>query len=415
MPMNDKEICRSCSSEELFLALDLGSQPVANHLLSSKNENVKRFPLHLRVCENCALGQIGDFLTSKDIFKDYRYLSSISETFLTHARNFVESIIRSNFLEHDDYVLEIASNDGYLLKHFVENEIKCIGVEPATNVSKISESYGIETINDFFTKELATKLVSTYGKPRLIIANNVLAHVPDLNDFVAGLAMLAGDRTIISIENPPLSNILLRSQFDSIYHEHYSYLSVNAVSALMRRHGLELFKVENIPTHGGSLRFWVSREQKNGAVNLNSISKACSHEIAQGLTSINAWEKCKHEIELTLESHQAFLSRQTAKGITVLGAGAAAKTTMFLNLLSDTTGISAILDSSPEKQGRYIPGVNIPIEPFSGEISTSNTMFMIYGWNLADEFARIIRSLYGNNAVIFKSLPKLSEVTNATN
>lgn len=413
--MRDKEICRSCSSEKLFLALDLGLQPVANHLLSSKSEDVKRFPLQLRVCQECALGQIGDFLTTKDIFEDYRYLSSISNTFLAHASNFVESILDSIFFENDDFVLEIASNDGYLLKNFVKNRIKCIGIEPATNVSKISESHGIETINDFFTEELAAGIVSTYGKPRLIVANNVLAHVPDLNDFVAGLAKLAGDRTVISIENPPLSNILLRSQFDSVYHEHYSYLSVNAVSKLMRRHGLELFKVENISTHGGSLRFWVSREQKNGEVYFNGISKACSLEMAQGLTSISAWDKCRQEIKLTLETHQEFLSRQTAQGLTVLGVGAAAKTTMFLNLLSDTTGISAILDSSPEKQGRYIPGVNIPIEPFDKDIAALNMIFMIYGWNLTDEFARLIRNLYGKNASIFRSLPSLSEVTNARN
>ena len=258
-----KDFCRGCLGNSLFSALDLGELPIANELLQAQKSSIEKFPLHLRICSACGLGQVADVVTPERIFRDYRYLSSISSTFLNHASVFVNERVAAGLFSKGDWVLEIASNDGYLLKNFVPFGIKTIGVEPAENVAEISRSLGIETISEFFSSQLATKLYSEHGYPKLIIANNVMAHVPDLVDFIKGLAIISGPETQISIENPSLANILVGMQFDTIYHEHYSYLSASAVAKLSAMHGLYLFKVEELTIHGGSNRYWLSKLNSN--------------------------------------------------------------------------------------------------------------------------------------------------------
>ena len=254
-----EDFCRGCKGQVLFSALDLGELPIANELLISERGEIEEFPLHLRICVACGLGQVADVVTPERIFRDYRYLSSISSTFLEHASIYVEERVKAHIFSPSDWVLEIASNDGYLLKNFLKYEIKVIGVEPADNVAAISRALGIETISEFFSSRLATEIFHKHGYPKLIIANNVMAHVPDLVDFMRGLALLCGPETQISIENPSLSNILIEMQFDTIYHEHYSYLSAYTVAKLGKLHGLHLANVEGLAIHGGSNRYWLNK------------------------------------------------------------------------------------------------------------------------------------------------------------
>ena len=282
--------CRGCLGKNLFSALDLGKLPIANELLLSSEGEIEKFPLHLRICTDCGLGQVADVVTPERIFRDYRYLSSLSTTFLKHASDFVsEQVDRNTFLPHD-WVLEIASNDGYLLKNFISYGIRVVGIEPAENVAATSRSLGIDTISEFFSSQLARELLARYGYPKMIIANNVMAHVPDLVDFIRGLQTLCGPVTQISIENPSLSNILVGMQFDTIYHEHYSYLSATTVSELSKRNGLQLFRVEELKIHGGSNRYWLRALSENSPVD-SSVDSLILDEKSKGLFELTNWEE----------------------------------------------------------------------------------------------------------------------------
>lgn len=283
------DYCRGCNGVRLFSALDLGSLPIANELLVSQASLIEKFPLHLRVCPECGLGQVADVVTPDRIFRDYRYLSSISTTFLKHASSYVEQRVEEGMFEPGDWVLEIASNDGYLLKNFLKHDIDVLGVEPAENVAEVSTKLGIQTISEFFSSGLAAEILQVRGYPKLIIANNVMAHVPDLIDFILGLSTLCGPKTLISIENPSLANILIGMQFDTIYHEHYSYLSAFTVARLSKLYGLQLLKVEELTIHGGSNRYWLSKF-KSGVTVDAGIERIIEGEISNGLFSSRNWE-----------------------------------------------------------------------------------------------------------------------------
>ena len=283
-----ENFCRGCLGRNLFSALDLGELPLANELLLAQNSEFEKFPLHLRICSDCHLGQVADVVSPERIFRDYRYLSSMSSTFLEHASKFVSERVESGMFSEADWVLEIASNDGYLLKNFLAYGIKVIGVEPAENVASISRGLGIETISNFFSSESATYLLSKYGYPKLIIANNVMAHVPDLRDFMGGLSILCGPETQITIENPSLANILIGMQFDTIYHEHYSYLSTSAVSKISRSYSLQLFKVEELSIHGGSNRYCL-RKLIDGIFPDKSVNRLIQFELDNQLFDFQKW------------------------------------------------------------------------------------------------------------------------------
>ncbi|MEI6096199.1 MAG: alpha/beta fold hydrolase, partial [Gammaproteobacteria bacterium] len=281
-------ICRGCLGRNLFSGLDLGELPIANELLQSSEGSLDKFPLHLRICADCGLGQVEDVVTPERIFRDYRYLSSMSTTFLQHAADFVNQRVQEGMFSPGDWVLEIASNDGYLLKNFLPYGIMAIGVEPAENVAEISRGLGVHTISEFFSSRLAKELLTKYGHPKLIIANNVMAHVPDLIDFVKGLAILCSEKTKISIENPSLANILIGMQFDTIYHEHYSYLSASAVATISRNNDLHLFKVEELSIHGGSNRYWLCAKSE-GAIIDPSFESVVKYERVSGLFEAKEW------------------------------------------------------------------------------------------------------------------------------
>jgi hypothetical protein len=261
--MNNRgsKYCRSCESELGDVVLSLGNQPLSNALppLDYDGEDQK-FPLEFRVCENCSLGQIGEFISPEGIFSEYTYFSSISSTWLEHAKRFSIETTKKLNLCPGDLVVEIASNDGYLLQYFQEQGCQVLGIDPAENVANVANNRGIPTLIEFFGFKSAQDLVSRYERPKIVVANNVLAHVPDINDFISGLALLAEYGAIISIEAPSMLVMLRENLFDTIYHEHFSYLSVSSVDHLINRHGLQLFEVESLPTHGGSMRYWLRAE-----------------------------------------------------------------------------------------------------------------------------------------------------------
>ena len=398
------KVCRGCRCSNLFVGIDLGLLPIANELLQSPIEEVDEFPLKLMVCKDCGLGQVAEVTSSERIFSDYRYLSSTSTIFSGHAREFAQKEYRN--IEDNEWVLEIASNDGYLLKYFLEHGTRVLGVEPAENVAKIAIGKGVPTINEFFTSKLAKQILGEYGYPKLIVANNVLAHVPDIIDFLNGLSILCGVDTKISIENPSLSNILFGKQFDTIYHEHYSYLSGTSVSIFADQLGLQLFSAEKLSTHGGSVRYWLQRAGNQNTIH-NSVSALIKLEEKQALFEANSWSSFAVEIHNKLQGFRNWSASIKEEGGVVCGFGAAAKASTLINSSKLQKGsISAIADSSSEKQGRFMPRYNIPIIKPEQLLNYEPTDIIIFPWNIADEIETSINNIFHRPPRIWKTLPQ---------
>jgi hypothetical protein len=324
-----------------------------------------------------------------------------------HAEQYVDALIKQEFFTQNDWVLEIASNDGYLLKHFLSHGIKVLGIEPAENVALISSSLGIPTISEFFTSKLAETLLLNHGYPRLIIANNVMAHVPDLEDFMSGLALLCGPHTQLSIENPSIANILIEMQFDTIYHEHYSYLTAYSVKNLGNRHNLNLDRVEEIPIHGGSNRYWLSALTSESRSD-SSVGKTISKELEQGLFTKENWIAYSGHVENILMQLRNWLIDTNRDMRTVYGYGAAAKASTILNSITiDEDLIIAIADASAEKQSRFMPpyGIRIisPEEMFKSQV----TDVLIFPWNIKREIASLLKENLKSEVRIWCAIPNM--------
>ena len=402
--------CRGCLGRNLFSGLDLGKLPIANELLKSREGSLEKFPLHLRVCSECGLGQVADVVTPERIFRDYRYLSSMSTTFLQHASDFVNQKFQEGMFTPGDWVLEIASNDGYLLKNFLPLGIMAIGVEPAENVAEISRSLGIHTLSEFFSSQVANDLLSKYGHPKLIVANNVMAHVPDLLDFIKGLAILCGAETQISIENPSLANILVGMQFDTIYHEHYSYLSASSVASISKKYGLNLFEVEELTIHGGSHRYWLNLLTPN-SFNHASVKRIIDDEIANGLFDVTAWANYSSKVSIILKSFLDWLYSARKDNKRIYGYGAAAKASTILNSIEIEEGlIASIADISLEKQARFMPPCGIKIISPKELFSINPTDVVIFPWNIKDEIAAYLRANLGDGVRLWCAIPDMHQV-----
>lgn len=402
--------CRGCLGRNLFSALNLGILPIANELLLYQDSEIERFPLHLSVCSSCGLGQVADVVTPERIFRDYRYLSSMSSTFLQHATDFVNDRLSEGMFSPDDWVLEIASNDGYLLKNFIESGITARGVEPAENVAEISRSLGIETISEFFSSQLAKELLAKYEYPKLIIANNVMAHVPDLVDFIGGLKILCGPDTSITIENPSLANILIGMQFDTIYHEHYSYLSASAVSKISEMHGLELFKVEELSIHGGSNRYWLRSHKKDDSVD-SSVKKVIDFEVQSGLFNSEEWASYASKVSKILNELLEWLRAGNEMGNKIYGYGAAAKASTLLNSIEiDPNLVIAIADVSLEKQLRFMPPHGIKIISPQELFSENPKDIVIFPWNIKLEIANYLRTNLHTDVRLWCAIPEMHQV-----
>jgi len=381
--------CRACSSVNLELALDLGTSPIANNLpIHPSPASEPRYPLVFKVCKECHLGQIAEYESASEIFSDYPYLSSTSKEWLQHASEFVKSVIDKYPDLSKSYVIELASNDGYLLKYFQDRGIRVLGVDPAANVAQIAEAKGIPTIPKFFGEDLAGEILDKFGTPSLIVANNVAAHVPDIIDFFSGIAKLCGTDTIISIENPSLGYLFYKFYYDTIYHEHFSYLSIDSVSRIAQKFGLILFDVEELSTHGGSLRYWLS-SRKDIAVN-PSVNYIQKQEFERGVGNPSVIEKFSQNVLFGIHELTNWLNSQDAASVVGYGAAAKTVTTLFAAKL-DETKFEMIVDANELKQGRRLPGTGIPIFPVDELQHTKASKVLIFPWNLEKEIVLAIK------------------------
>jgi 2-polyprenyl-3-methyl-5-hydroxy-6-metoxy-1,4-benzoquinol methylase len=396
----------------LFLALDLGDSPLANRLPDSKEAQLRKFPLQLRVCSDCGLGQVGEFESPEEIFSDYPYLSSTSETWLEANEEFTHEIINSQSLLPGDLILELASNDGYLLKFFQASGFEVLGVEPAQNVADIATLDGVPTIAEFFGLSLAKRLVLEYATPKVIVAKNVVAHVPDLQDFVAGIAELAGPETLIVVEAPTIEQIIGGLQFDTIYHEHFSYLSATSLSFIFASKGLQVIGAEKVGTHGGSFRFFAKK--LGGVVTANPLhslvlADLIEQEFGIGIRDPKTWIELAGRVNECLNSFRDWLT-STSPGVKTVAYGAAAKGVTLLAATNIQPGlIDYVIDNSPAKSGKYMPVADVLILNEIEFVSTRPEgvyRYVILPWNLSDELLPRIRK-FDTHAEVVKAIPNL--------
>jgi hypothetical protein len=383
--------------------------PIANELPTTKDSQIELYPLEFKICFKCGLGQVGEPITPKRLFEDYRYESSISETWINNGLQFSKKMMKECDLGINDLVVEIASNDGYLLQHFRNAGVSSIGIEPAGNIAKKANMKGIRTINKFFSEELAIELRSQHGKPRLIIANNVLAHVPDLNDFFSGISQLSSEKTVVTIENPSIVNIMHKNQYDTIYHEHFSYLSVNSVLRLADQNNLSLISVEKLGTHGGTNRYFL-REKGSVRPNAN-IQNYAMEEKELGLFDREVWKGTSTKITDSIDNIRNWFNSKSQNQDKVIGFTAAAKSSTLINSVKlDEKKLKMVVDTSKEKQGRYIPLTMIPIVDIETAKKYNPTDIVIFSWNIAEEIYALIQSEFNNSVRCWVLIPKIKQM-----
>jgi len=380
--------CRHCGSNLDATFIDLGSAPPSNAFISAEQlrSPEKWYPLRVLVCLNCFLVQTEDYIGAEELFSpDYAYFSSFSDSWLIHCRNYVSGIIERFCLGKDSLVAEIAANDGYLLQYFKERKIPCYGVEPATDVAEAARSKGIEIVQDFFGTRVASRLAAAKSAD-LIVANNVLAHVPDINDFVAGVPRLLKPHGVATFEFPHLMKLVAENQFDTIYHEHFSYLSLTVVARIFRAHGLSVFDVEELATHGGSLRVFAQRADSNPHPISPSVKTLLDHETAAGITTAEYYAGFQRKADQVKNDFLAFLLDARRTGKRVAAYGAAAKGNTLLNYAGVRPDLlSYVADRNPVKQGKFLPGSRIPIVAEERLRQDKPHWVVILPWNLRDE------------------------------
>lgn len=380
--------CRACAAPLKHTFVDLGMSPLANSYIRSDHLHQMEpfYPLHVYVCGGCFLVQLEQFSTPHEIFSDYAYFSSFSDSWLEHARIYVEMIVERFQFDQRTKVVEIASNDGYLLQNFVARGIPALGIEPAANVAEVARQKGVDTRSTFFGEKSAAELREEGWAADLIIGNNVLAHVPDLNDFVKGLKTLLRPTGLITMEFPHLFQLMKYNQFDTIYHEHFSYFSFLAVEQVFVRHGMRLFDVEELLTHGGSLRIYACHAD-DGSKPLSSRAIALkAREEAEGFGRLSHYLSFGPRVEETKRKLLTFLIAAKERKQRVVGYGAPAKGNTLLNYCGVRTDLlDYTVDRSPYKQGHYLPGVRLPIYAPDRIRETRPDFVLILPWNLRDE------------------------------
>ncbi len=383
--------CRFCGASLRHTFVDLGTSPLCQrHLEPEGIDRMEEFhPLHVRVCGECFLVQLDEYVSPARIFDDYAYFSSYSDTWLAHAEAYCRAAKERLGLGEKSLVVELASNDGYLLQYFQRLGVPVLGVEPASNVARVAIAKGIPTVSEFFGRSLAERLVESHGKADLIVGNNVLAHVPALNDFVEGMRILLGPSGVITMEFPHLLRLIEGNQFDTIYHEHFSYLGFVTVERVFAAHGLTIFDVEELPTHGGSLRIH-ARHARNAAIETTprvAAIRALEHEAR--LTTIEGYEGFGPKVAATKRRLLALLVDAKDRGKSIAGYGAPGKGNTLLNYCGIRTDfLDYTVDRNPKKQGNYLPGTRIPIHAPSKLRETRPDYVLVLPWNLVDEVTR---------------------------
>jgi len=402
--------CRHCKAPLLQKVLDLGYAPPSNSYvpLEKLNKPELNFPLRLRVCDKCFLVQTEDFTDAELLFDaEYAYFSSTSVSWLKHAKTFANDIINRLDLSSDSHVLEIASNDGYMLRNFHELGIPCLGIEPTDSTATAAESLGITVKRAFFGTEIATGLAASGTLSDLVIANNVLAHVPDLNDFCEGLAKVLKPEGVVTIEVPHVVNLVNYCQFDTVYHEHFSYFSAITIRNILSKFGLRVFDIEEIGTHGGSLRLFVCRLAAK-----YKRSEDCKRveegEMRLGIQSLSFYSDFQSRSEAIKNNFLRFLLDAKHEGKSVAAYGAAAKGNTLLNFAGVRPDlVSCVFDAAPSKQGKFLPGSHIPILSPDKLYSSNFDYIIILPWNLRDEISSLLRKSVKNKTQFVTAVPEI--------
>ena len=378
--------CRSCGGRHLETVLSLGKTPLANSLVAPDrlDEPEPTYPLDLAFCPSCSLVQITETVPPEVLFRDYVYFSSFSDTMLRHATDLAEALVAERDLGPESLVIEAASNDGYLLGVYRALGVGVLGIEPARNIAAVAEERGVATIPEFFDSELAARLVAEGTRADVFHAHNVLAHVAGLNDFVGGIATVLAEDGVAVIEVPYVKDMLDRCEFDTIYHEHLCYFSLTALDALVRRHGLALADVARVPIHGGSLRLRVGHEPTTTPS--EAVTALLAEERAWGVTEAATYRSFGDRVRELGHELVGMLERLRSGGARIAAYGAAAKGSTLLNVFGiGPETVEFVVDRSTHKQGRYMPGVRIPIAPPERLVAEMPDYVLILAWNLADE------------------------------
>ncbi len=388
--------CRACGGRLSVTMADLGLQPPSNAFLTSLADAAaeKKYPLRAKVCESCRLVQLDYDVDPRELFGNYVYFSSYSDEWLAHAESYCEMARRRFALGSKSLVVELASNDGYLLKNFVAMGIPVLGIDPSDTVAAAAEKIGVPTRVEFFGEKVARELAAEGVLADLIIGNNVLAHVPSLNDFLAGIALLLSTDGTVSIEFPHLLTLMERVEFDTIYHEHFSYISLYAIEQVFARHGLRIYEVEELTTHGGSLRVYASHAGRADIEDSAALHAVRAKEDAAGLSDLATYLRFAEQVEECRRSVCAFFAAVKREGKSVAGYGAAAKGNTLLNFCGATRSeVSMVADRNPHKQSKLLPGTHIPVVSLDEMMRQQPDYVLILPWNLENEIRRQLAAI----------------------
>ncbi|MEF2551240.1 class I SAM-dependent methyltransferase [Aurantimonas sp. A2-1-M11] len=407
--------CRLCGAGLRHTFVDLGmSPPCENFLQVDQIDAVEHyFPLHVQVCERCFLVQLKEYMSPKAIFTEYAYFSSYSTSWVAHAKAYCEAIASRCGLVADSLVVELASNDGYLLQHFLPMGIPVLGIEPAANVARAAVERGVPTLVDFFGVRLATALAAEGKQADLIAGNNVLAQVPDLNDFVAGMKILLKPTGVITLEFPHLEKLIAENQFDTIYHEHFSYFSLLTIAEMARRHRLKVIDVEELPTHGGSLRVYLAHGESRHPVSL-AVGQLLAREKRHGLADIGTYASFGMKAKRAKRDLLTFLIAAKNEGKTICGYGAPGKGNTLLNYCAiGNDFLDFTVDRNPYKHGRFTPGMHIPIHPVEAIDAAKPDYILILPWNLRDEIMKQMHHVAAWGAKFVVPIPFVTVINSA--
>ncbi len=403
--------CRFCKTALNNVFVDLGESPPSNSFLKASQLSMSeaKYPLKIFVCENCFLVQVDEYKKATDIFSsDYAYFSSFSNSWLKHVKNYTDMMIERFGYNQSSQVIEIASNDGYLLQYFQQQNIPVLGIEPTANTAKVAIEKGIESIIDFFGIKLATELSKKGTKADLLLGNNVLAHVPDINDFVGGMKIILKPDGVITMEFPHLLQLVENNQFDTIYHEHFSYLSFVTVNKIFNSHNLEIFDVEEISTHGGSLRIFAKHKEDITKFISENVTHLISKETETGMTDLDYYKNFQEKVNEIKTELVTFLITEKSAGKKIIAYGAAAKGNTLLNYCGIKNDlIDFVVDASPYKQDKFLPGSHIPVVKEEEIKKQKPDFILILPWNIKEEVINQLNYAKDWNSTFIIAIPKL--------
>lgn len=403
--------CRHCGSTLTHTMIDLGSSPPSNAYLSETTLKAteKWFPLKVMVCDNCWLAQNEDYTGANELFdEDYAYFSSFSSSWLKHAEQYTQKMVERFNLNNKSHVIEVASNDGYLLQFFKEKNIPCLGIEPTHSTAEAARKIGIKVIEDFFGVDLAKKLAADTKSADLTVANNVLAHVPDINDFVSGFATILKPNGVATFEFPHLMRLIEHGQFDTIYHEHFSYLSLTAVTKIFNANGLKIFDIDELTTHGGSLRVYAQRIDTGIQPVSASVDRLLKIEQSLGMSTPDYYKTLQEKANVIKNNLYQFLIEAKKAGKTVIGYGAAAKGNTLINYAGIREDlITCVVDRNPAKQDKFLPGSRIPIVNEQIIRDTKPDYVLILPWNLKSEIIEQLNYIKSWGGMFVTAIPKI--------